>query len=483
MEPSAARPAGTLARPPIALAAGAVVLVLLGTIAWPAFTLLALAVAVVALLVRRAPAAAFALALALLGAEGTIKAHLTDGETPLPLAPNAVGAAAVDAALAVATVGLLAGSGAALGRVWHGAGRAGRLAIAALASWLVLSVPQILQSGDAERGLAGFRLTQAYALAAVAGALLLARGEPRVVRLLLAVLAAVAGYAALRALVGPSELERGFALTRAQGAPEYGEVFRTVGSFSSAVALASFLAPAGVLAFGLALLDFELRVPATLAFAAATVGVLGSYTRVALVALAVGAVAAAVLAVAGAIRPPRRRLAVAAVVTGVLALGAAATAVASRASPEVRDRARAFVDPLDDPSVRERLDTWREAARDVRRDPFGTGLGTVGRATESGRLTVTTDNSYLKVLREQGLVVGGLFLLGLGLGIAALARDVLRAPPDLRPFGVAAVAACAAFLVLAGAGEYVEQPGKVVFWMLLGAAAWIAWGRAPAAQA
>jgi hypothetical protein len=294
--------------------------------------------------------------------------------------------------------------------------------------------------------------------------------------LLLAVLASVAGYAALRALVGPSELERGFALTRAQGAPEYGDVFRTVGSFSSAVALASFLVPAGVFAFALALLDVELRVPATLVFAAAAIGVLGSYTRVALVALAVGALVAAALALAGAIRTPRRKLAVVAVVAAALALGAAATAVASRASPEVRERARAFVDPLDDASVRQRLDTWEDAAADVRREPLGAGLGTVGRASATGREAVTTDNSYLKVLREQGVVAGGLFVLGLVVGLAALAVGVLRAPPGDRPLGVAAVAACAAFVVLAGAGEYVEQPGKVVFWTLLGAAAWIAWG-------
>jgi hypothetical protein len=469
----AARPARALAGP---LAAVALAVAVLALSAWPAFTLLVLAVVGVAVLARAAPAFAFAVALLLFGAEGTLKALLTAGETPLPVAPNAVGAVAIDVSLALATLGLVAGSGDALAGIWRGAGQAGQIAMASLAAWLLVSVPQILQSGDLERGLTGFRLTQAYALAAVAGALLLARAGRDGGRLLLAVLAAVAGYAALRALFGPSELERGFALTRAQGAPEYGEVFRTVGSFSSAVALASFLVPVGVLAFALAVLDVELRLPATLAFAAATVGVLGSYTRVALVALAVGAVLAAALSLAGAIRSPRRKLAVVAVLSGALALGAAATAVASRESPEVRERARAFVDPLDDPSVRQRLDTWRDAAADVRREPLGTGLGTVGRASERGRRAVTTDNSYLKVVREQGVLGGGLFLLGLALGLAALARGVLRAPAADRPLGVAAVAACAAFLVLAGAGEYVEQPGKVVFWTLLGAAAWIAWG-------
>jgi hypothetical protein len=105
----------------------------------------------------------------------------------------------------------------------------------------------------------------------------------------------------------------------------------------------------------------------------------------------------------------------------------------------------------------------------------------VGRATESGRRAVTTDNSYLKVLREQGILVGGLFVVGLLAAVVALAPAVVRAPRDVRALGLAALSACVAFLVLAGAGEYVEQPGKVVFWTLLGLAAWVAWGaRRPA---
>ena len=53
----------------------------------------------------------------------------------------------------------------------------------------------------------------------------------------------------------------------------------------------------------------------------------------------------------------------------------------------------------------------------------------------------------------------------------------MRANPIRRPIGSASLVAIAGFLVLMVMAEYVEQPGKVLVWTLLGVAAWDAIGR------
>jgi O-antigen ligase len=88
---------------------------------------------------------------------------------------------------------------------------------------------------------------------------------------------------------------------------------------------------------------------------------------------------------------------------------------------------------------------------------------------------VTADNSYLKILREQGLPGGVLFLVGV-LGLTAVvARRLRRVDRDARVLGLAALCGFVAFLILSGTGEYVEQPGKAFAWTLLGVAIAQAW--------
>jgi hypothetical protein len=89
---------------------------------------------------------------------------------------------------------------------------------------------------------------------------------------------------------------------------------------------------------------------------------------------------------------------------------------------------------------------------------------------------VFTDNSYLKVVREQGFLGGLLFIGGLAGLSVAVAVGLVRRDPLRRPVGTAALVAFSGFLVLMTMGEYIEQPGKVLAWMLLGVALWEAYG-------
>ena len=90
---------------------------------------------------------------------------------------------------------------------------------------------------------------------------------------------------------------------------------------------------------------------------------------------------------------------------------------------------------------------------------------------------MTTDNSYMKVLQEQGVLGGLLFMAGLGGLVVLLALRLARIGVTRRPLGTAALTGFSGFLVLMLMGEYIEQPGKLLAWTLLGVAAWEAIGR------
>jgi O-Antigen ligase len=439
----------------------------------------AVALVLVVALVR--PGYAFVLALLLFCAEGSIKALLTADGVPFST-PTAMGAASIDFALLAAVGGLIASDrGESLRRTWEGTATLGRLGVVLLACWLLLSVAQIFQSGDVNQGVQGFRLTQAYVAVALAGATLLARDRHSNLFALVSALAIVSAYAGVRALVGPSDFEREYALSR-EGVTEFelGEIFRTVGSFSGAVGLASFAVPATVFAFGIFLRLPRYRLPAGLCLLGALVAIAGTYGRSAAVAAGAGMLLSAVLLrffFPAGVRATALTFGAAAASIAALVLG---VAIASSLASETRSRAKGIVDPGEDPSLSIRLQTWRETLERVDDHPFGSGLGTVGHASSRGGRTITTDSSYLKILREQGIPGLALFVAGLGALCIAVLAGLQRAPPERRAFGVAALAGFVSFLALAATAEYVEQPGKVLAWTLLGISVWSAF-RAPEA--
>jgi hypothetical protein len=453
-----------------ALGSAAVVLLLLN---WPVTVLLVAIVAGIVVLAWRAPAWALIAAVLLVGFEGSIKILLGIEGTPLG-GNRAAGAAAIDIALFSAIAGvLIADRTRTPWSLWSRAKLPERRTILLLNGWLALSVLQIAQGGDLSRGLHGFRLFQAYTLVALAAAVVLARPRwtARATKALLAVGLVVGVYAALRVVVGPSDAESDFA-TSVVSVTSYGGALRAIGSFSSAIGLISFLAPITAFALVIGFIDRHLRRLAWAVAALCLVGLIGSYGRASLFGLALGLVFALVLVVAAADMPGRRKLAAAGLVVGLLLATYGGVLVASKASPQLHDRVSGILDPLGDKSVELRFENWGKVLRAVGHEPLGHGVGAAGSASAPTRAQfVTTDNSFLKVLYDQGVIGFMLFVGGVLAAVVLLARRLRRAEGESRAVGLAALAGFVTFLGISMAGEYVEQPGKVIAWGLLGVAA------------
>ncbi len=179
-------------------------------------------------------------------------------------------------------------------------GRAEHVFWGLLAAWLALSVVQVPFSPRVVDAVQGLRLTQAYFLLVLVGIALVpvARGRDWV-RGLLWILTPIAAYAAFRAAVDPPTWVTDYAYERAT-MNQLGELLRDIGSFSSVVALASFLVPVAVLSFVLGALDQRYRLHAWVVFGLSAIAVIDSYVRVAIIAVAAGvAVLAPLLLSAG----------------------------------------------------------------------------------------------------------------------------------------------------------------------------------------
>jgi O-antigen ligase len=440
---------------------------------WPTFIVAAIIVVCLLVLALRAPEYAFLVAVLLFASEGSLKALLAHEGTPFAVSTEAVGAALLDVGLGASFLALLHRSSILqLPRVWESLPRAARIALALLAAWIGVSVIQALVIGSSHQGLYGFRLVQAYVVVGVVGGLLLGRlPERSLVSVILSGLLVVSGYAVFRLITGPSAIEHSYTVSRA-GVETYGGVGRAAGSFSAAAGLASYLVPAAVFAFVLALTLPRHRLLATAVFICAVVAIIGSYVRVGAVALVFGLLFGGGLLVAQNRWDRRRRLVLLGAVLLAVVAGGAGTAIAASASPDLRARARVFVHPLADKSIQMRLTTWRRALEQIRRHPLGTGIGSAGRASgDGGDRAVIVDNSYLLLLREQGWLVAPIFIAGVLLLMAALARASLDRSRPFHPVAVGAISGAFAFLVLGAAGEYIEQPGKALAWFFVGLAA------------
>ncbi len=454
----------------------------------PTTALLALAMILVTTLAFVAPAFGLVGAILVVGFEGVIKIGLAREWAGAGVTGDELGAALIDITLFIGALGVAWRDRCrTLLVIWRQAGRLPRLALCLLAFWLLLSLVQMNQTGDLGTAVAGYRLSQAYVLAVLAGAMLLARSRPEpVLAALVAVLLVVSAYAGFRGIAGPSESERLAAFARATTPlvpSASGVIFRNTGSFSSAIALASFLVPAGVFLFALGLFRQRLRLAAWVGVALVLVALLDTYVRASLVAISVGTVVTATVAmVTTGVLGHRAKavLALAAVplLVGLIAVGAVAPNAVSSGSEEVATRGEGVFKPGSDASLSVRFDRWRDTLRIVRDNPFGTGVGTVGRATlddESNTVTFT-DDSYLKVLQEQGPLGAVPFTLGALAALVAAAAGAARRIGPERGIGLAAIGGSLSFFVLAATSETIEQPGKVLAWLLLGIALWAAFG-------
>jgi O-antigen ligase len=441
----------------------------------PSATLIAVLAIGIVVLAWHSPPLALGAAVLLFAFEGSVKILLGLDDVALPGGSRAAGAAALDIALAAAIGGVLFQDRLRAPRaLWSGATRAERVVIGSLGAWLALSVLQIAEGGDLSRGVHAFRLFQWYTLLAVAALTVFAqpRLRPLALRALLGICFAVSLYAAVRVVIGPADAERGFALA-VPTVTSYGGTFRAVGSFSSAVGLSSFLTPAAALAFVFGLLRPEVRVFAWTVGGLALIGLIGSFSRASLFGVALGLASGLLLVLVASRMSARRRLVSAGLVVLVMACAYTGLWAASQASPELRERATGVLNPFADESVQLRFEGWKQTVEEAADRPFGHGLGTVGDASGPDVARIrTTDNSFLKVLVDQGVLGFTLFVGGILGAMVVLARR-LRGAADLesQAVGLAALAGFVAFLGVCLAGESVEQPGKVIAWVLLGVAA------------
>ena len=299
-----------------------------------------------------------------------------------------------------------------------------RYLVFALGAWLALAVIQIPFSGDLINGLEGFRLVQFYVVAGIGGILLAARlPDERLATALLVAIGVVSSYAAIRGVIGPSDNEVAFVEERNYNTV-LGEATRASGSFTSPIALASYLVPAAVFSLVLAFLMASRR---TLGLADLRPRhgrghrLLRSNRLVAIVA-GIGALIALLLSSPDVSR--RRRAYAIALTVVVLVGGYGAVLAAGTVDEAAKERADSLRNPFADESVKDRFSTWGDSLEKVAEKPQGTGLGSVGRATleEDGRDVVYTDSSYIKILQEQGVLGGLLFLVGI-LGVTSHAGE------------------------------------------------------------
>jgi hypothetical protein len=439
---------------------------------WPVTTSLVAIVAGTIVLAWWSPPWALGVGVLLFGFEGSIKLLLGLEGTPLG-GNRAVGALAIDVALFSAVAGVLfADRLRTPWTMWSRATRGEKRALLALGAWLALSVLQMAEGGDLNRGVHGFRLFQLYTLVAVAAAAVFMqpRLRRRATQGLLAIGFVVALYAAVRVVFGPSRAEHDFA-TSVRTVVAYGGALRAIGSFSSAVGLVSFLAPMTAFALVIGFMNRGFRRLAWAVAALGLVGLIGSYGRASLFGLALGLLFALVLVVAAADMPARRKLTAAGLVVALMAGTYGGAAIASHASPQLRERLNGIVDPLGDKSAQLRFNNWERTLRAALHEPFGRGVGASGGGSAPTRAQlVTTDNSFLKVLYDQGFLGFALFTGGLLVVLVLLARRFRGPVGGSRALGLAALAGFVTFLGISLSGEYVEQPGKVVAWGLLGIA-------------
>ena len=186
-------------------------------------------------------------------------------------------------------------------------------------------------------------------------------------------------------------------------------------------------------------------------------GVLGTYSRSALLGLGVAAVFAVVTR-----RLPIR---VAVMVVGGLAQ---AGFLAYRANPDVVDQALARKEAVADQNVRTRLGYWQVALAEWQSSPvLGVGPGNYeSRFAEFGsrwlgdEVQPATHNAYLNVLAELGLPGLGLFLAFLGLSW----RSLRRRPADDQATAVLRAALAASFVVALVGSLFLNEQFYAPLW-------------------
>ena len=340
--------------------------------------------------------------------------------------------------------------------------------------YLLVTAAQALAADPLQQGLYAFRTAGWYMLAVVLAAYGgLAPAELRkVARGVVAASVLVGGYAVLRWLIGPADAERASAAGSTYNIVD-GEL-RTFGSFQAGHALASWTAPMASFCLAACLgLPGRWRAVALAGAALCTVAVLASEVRAGLLALGVGAVLVLALHQLSRGFPGQRIGITAAAVVAAVAVTAGAFTLAIDTDSQ-KERYTVLATPEEDPALQRRLQKWNDTIDQVRDRPFGTGLGASGRAHDRySRFTdlasLNLDNSYLKVVYDQGLFVLILYVAAALALLYTLVRGGLGAGAgEKAAVCVGAAGALSAFLVMSASGMYIEGLPALAVWLVTG---------------
>ena len=427
----------------------------------PELALGAPALAASAVACARWPVAALTAVAALAGFHGTIEAH-----TELP--PRIL----EDALIA----------GVVLSTAWRLSLRGRerplrtRLAVVALGLYVAASALAAVGAPSFEAAFQAFRASQWYLLAALVVGIAGwdAERRRRLLHGLLTVNLAVASYAVLRWITGPTEQEETQALLALGRFNTIGGELRLVGPFPAGTDLAAWtvVAVPFCTAMTLALRD-RWRIVAAVAAAMSLAVMLESGVRVAALGV-VPALVAVIVLYGSAPAFGARRLVTAYVAMAVLVVGGAGAFTATvLTNPAQRERYERLLTPGNDPSFKARNVKWEAALRDLEDRPFGLGLATGGgTAVRYSRFitvgSTSVDSSYLKVAVEQGFLVLGLLLAGLiGLAVTCAVATLRGRDPTSAAITAGAAGALAAWLVIFYAGNFIEQQSSLNGYLVL----------------
>jgi hypothetical protein len=297
----------------------------------------------------------------------------------------------------------------------------------------------------------------------------------RVAKGILVITGLVAGYAVLRWIIGPAASERALVLIGPGGAYNFSDgKINVFGSFPNTRSLGVWTTSVLPLCVALGFyLRGRWRIAAFVAAGLVFTALLGSALRSGIVAVVVGClVVLAVMAftrAAGGIR-------LGVVLATFAGVGATlAIVLAISAGPSYSNHSyTAIIDPQRDPSYQERLYKWEAAWRDADKHPLGQGLGTAGRtAVVEQRFfaigNYDVDNSYLKVVLDEGIFGLMLFVAALGALLTGLVRRSLATVDRQRAaLGAGGAGALTSFMVVMWTGNYVEGLPAFIAWAIVG---------------
>jgi uncharacterized membrane protein len=426
----------------------------------PSISALALAVAILGWFAYRWPATTIAIAFAMSGSYGSLRAFFK-------LPANGV-ATAMLAGLAAACLGVLL-----FGRrkhavvIWPAA--------VLVTVYLIALAVMIPFSPALAPAVKVARTGGLYML----GFLLIAYGpwrsatHTRARNAIVLISLAVGAYATLRWAIGASAKERAVVQDLVFNQTTLGKN-KVQGSFPSGVELGVWTS--NVIPFLLATLLAQrgrIRVAAMVALPLCVIGLLGSSLRSGVVSAVAGCATVLLLYAFALSMPATRPVVLGAVLAALLGGAVVAFPTVVGHDPNSVRRYQNILHPGQDTSVQGRLSKWQQALHDLHGHPFGLGLGTVGPEAAGQRYISNTnsalDSSYLRIGYEQGLAVMGLFIAALVFLLAGLVRrSVVTRERDRAGPAIGAAGTLVAFMVTMIGELITSAPAALAPWVIIG---------------